>query len=603
MKDQMINAQRPLMGTDNILELQENGYKSTVSAISEIIDNSIQANANNVDIVIIRNTTRDFNEIEEILIIDDGDGMNEGVFNKALQMSSGTRAKAKNGLGKYGQGLPNSSISQTKRVEVYTKQRDIILYNYIDLEEIHDSGEPFLPNIEIVKEIDIPIIKANKINIKKKGTIVRWVNPNRVKPKTARTLVEHIEKVAGRVFRYYIAGFTDSDGKSYKTKISVLVFDYNGVNFEPDSFCTKKAISPFDPMFLMEKTQMIDRFPESNHPTSKLYKEPIIRNYKIDHHGESIDTKVEIRISYCKKEERDRYGRNAGSTEFGKTYLKRNMLGTSGYNNISIVRAGREIDAGSFGFIGDVSDPRERWWSAEILVDPVIDSIIGIDNKKQQASNIRYIVSEDESDQDIHEIIREISIFLKENVTTVKSIIDQQNAGGDESPKGGSGPKLPPGGASEPGTSPIPDEEEIEDEEKVRIRKEFFDWIKERYSDLTEKEIWDIVDHALSIRNHHIFIKSDLGDTQLYSYRVFGTKVLIEINYTHSFYRRFVNKFEEDPSMEKSLRSIRLLIGSMVNAEIVLKTADKTILSDRKKIRSRMAESLDEYIEDLYTES
>jgi hypothetical protein len=94
-----------------------------------------------------------------------------------------------------------------------------------------------------------------------------------------------------------------------------------------------------------------------------------------------------------------------------------------------------------------------------------------------------------------------------------------------------------------------------------------------------------------------------LGDTQLYSYRVFGTKVLIEINYTHSFYRRFVNKFEEDPSMEKSLRSIRLLIGSMVNAEIVLKTADKTILSDRKKIRSRMAESLDEYIEDLYTES
>ena len=61
---------RPLMGTDNILELQDNGYKSTVSAISEIIDNSIQANAKNIDIIIIKNTTKIEDEIEEILISD-----------------------------------------------------------------------------------------------------------------------------------------------------------------------------------------------------------------------------------------------------------------------------------------------------------------------------------------------------------------------------------------------------------------------------------------------------------------------------------------------------------------------------------------------------
>ena len=41
----MTTNRRPLMGTSNILQLQDNGYKSTVSAISEIIDNSIQANA------------------------------------------------------------------------------------------------------------------------------------------------------------------------------------------------------------------------------------------------------------------------------------------------------------------------------------------------------------------------------------------------------------------------------------------------------------------------------------------------------------------------------------------------------------------------------
>jgi hypothetical protein len=61
-----------------------------------------------------------------------------------------------------------------------------------------------------------------------------------------------------------------------------------------------------------------------------------------------------------------------------------------------------------------------------------------------------------------------------------------------------------------------------------------------------------------------------------------------------------MQQFEEDPEQEKSLRSIRLLIGAMVNSEIVNKTQDKAILKDRRNIRNRMSESLDDYIEDLY---
>ena len=38
----------------------------------------------------------------------------------------------------------------------------------------------------------------------------------------------------------------------------------------------------------------------------------------------------------------------------------------------------------------------------------------------------------------------------------------------------------------------------------------------------------------------------------------------------------------------------------MVNSEIVNKTQDKSILKDRRNIRNRMSESLDDYIEDLY---
>ena len=598
----MINNKRPLMGTDNILELQDNGYKSTVSALSEIIDNSIQANAKNIDIIIVRNTTRDYDEIDEILIIDDGDGMDTAIFDKALQMSSGSRSNAKSGLGKYGQGLPNSSISQTKRVEVFTIQKGKILYNHIDLNEIYESKEAYLPEIEKRDEIDIPIFKSKKILAPSTGTIVRWVKPNRVKPKTAKTLVLHIEEIAGRTFRYFINEFTDKVGTKYKSNISVQVFDFNGKNFEPNSFSTIKSIKPFDPMFLMEETQMNKLFPESIHPTSELYKEPIKKIFKVPYNGEIIETSVEIKLSFCKKEERNRYGRNAGQTPFGKKYLKRNMIGTMGYNNISIIREGREIDCGSYGFIGDVSDNRERWWSAEIFVEPTIDSIIGIDNKKQQATGIKFLdITEESTDSETHEIIKWISLWLDENIKQVKKIVTEQNAndaGGNDSCNISRG-LLPPGGETEAG-DPVDPGHEIDDEEKNKIKLDLKKWIIERYPDIPEKEVIEMVNYALSIRDNHIFIKSDLGDTQLYNYKVFGTKVLIEINYSHSFYRRFMQPFEEDPLQEKSLRSIRLLIGSMVNSEIVNKTQDKVILKDRRNIRNRMSESLDDYIEDLY---
>lgn len=595
----MVTSLRPLMGTDNILELQDNGYKSSVSAISEVIDNSIQANASIVDVVIVKSTIRDHDEIEEIIIIDNGDGMDHIVFEKALQMSSGNRSKAKKGLGKYGQGLPNSSISQTKRVEVYTKQKSKIYTNYIDLEEIYLSGEPFLPNIEEIPKIDFPFIKLSKYKLPNNGTVVRWVNPNKVKPKTARTLVQHLEKLLGRTFRNFIAGYTDSDGKIYKTEINVIVYDYNGSTFEPNDLISIRKIKPFDPLFLMLDTQLNDLFPTLNPPTSELYNEKIENIFNVEYNSQVVSTKVEIIISYAKKEVREALGRNAGGGALGKMYLYKNLIGTSGYENISVVREGREIDYGSFGFLGDISDNRNRWWSVEILVEPVIDSIIGVDNKKQQASEIKLLDSTEVDYADNHEILRWISEKLIENLRTVKNIIDRQNAAVPSGGKTIPGGALPPGGETERGDA-VESDHEIGSEEEVQIKKDFYKWIKDRYKDLKDQEVKLIVEYALSIRDNHIFIKSDLGDTQLYSYSVFGTKVLIEINYRHSFYTKFMKNFEEDPAQEKSLRSIRLLIGSMVNSEIVNSTKDKALIKDRRNIKNRMSESLDDYITDLY---
>jgi hypothetical protein len=55
---------------------------------------------------------------------------------------------------------------------------------------------------------------------------------------------------------------------------------------------------------------------------------------------------------------------------------------------ISFVRAGREIDFGSFGFL-DASEPRHRWWGAEIRFEPVLDELFGVTNNKQEVRAIK----------------------------------------------------------------------------------------------------------------------------------------------------------------------------------------------------------------------
>jgi len=53
-----------------------------------------------------------------------------------------------------------------------------------------------------------------------------------------------------------------------------------------------------------------------------------------------------------------------------------------------VLRAGREIQLSSFGFI-DRSEPRHRWWGMEIRFEPALDHVFGITNNKQEVRNLR----------------------------------------------------------------------------------------------------------------------------------------------------------------------------------------------------------------------
>lgn len=601
-------TRRPLMGTDNILDLQNNGYKNSVYAIAEIIDNSIQAEAKKIDVVIINNTTLS-SSISEILIIDDGTGMDQSEFSKALMMNSGSRGGAKQGLGKYGQGLPNSSISQTKRVEVYTSKEGVTHYNYIDLDEIFESQEPFLPEIEKVDKVNIPLISKTKLELAKSGTIVRWVKPNKINPKTTRLLIENTEKLISRIFRYYLNGF-EENGKQVKTEINIHVYDFNGKEYGFNRALSRLDILPFDPMFLMENTIMKHEFKKHSHPTNVLHakakKTFKIESVNANNEAEDHEAEIEILFSYVKSKERFRDGGGNGKAEknFGDLYKKRKIKGSRGYDNISIVRANREIDCGDFGFLPEGLREIDRWWSVEIRTNADIDSIIGIDNKKQQAANIKSL--DGNEDHDDHEILKFISETITANRKTMTDIISEQWSKYQAEPN----PNKPESeGTKKPPTQPLgptePDEEhDASDLTTDKDRKELYDWLKERYENLTEEEIWSKVEWAFSISDTYIFVYSNLGDTALYDYQVYGTKILIEINLNHSFYKKFIVQLESEDENgldNKKIRSIRLLICSFVKAELVNKTEEKAINRYIRKYKNSIAIHLDEYIDDLFS--
>ena len=65
----------------------------------------------------IPKSNRPNKRISEIMIYDDGFGMNEKVLEKSLQFGNGTKLQSKMVLEDLGMGLPMASISQCQTVE------------------------------------------------------------------------------------------------------------------------------------------------------------------------------------------------------------------------------------------------------------------------------------------------------------------------------------------------------------------------------------------------------------------------------------------------------------------------------------------------------
>ena len=305
--------------------MRDNGYKNAAYALAELIDNSIQAKAKTVELLCVESeeqlSQRRRRRILQIGVLDNGIGMDAEVLRQALQFGNGTRLNDRSGMGRFGMGLPSASISQCRRLEVWTWQSgsEKPLHTYLDLGEI-ERGE--------IQQVPAPMPKPIPEFWKRAGqsfgstgTLVVWSELDRCTWRTARSIINNSEFVVGRMYRQFI--------DSGQTEIRMATFLDGIPNPESETYSLAN-----DPGYLMPNTSTPE--PYHDKPMFEKYGEvwevkPTIA-FNSEHH------EVTIRFSFASEAARrpSASGSPAGKQPHG-VHAGKNV-------GVSVMRAGRELE-------------------------------------------------------------------------------------------------------------------------------------------------------------------------------------------------------------------------------------------------------------------
>ena len=364
-------------------------YKNIYSAISELIDNSIEAKAKNIIISLKYYQRKGEETIEELAVLDDGYGMDDVILQDCLVFGSTTKQNRES-MGRFGVGLGQASLFAAPRVEVYSWQNsNNPKFVYLDTEQMKEGKQKTIP-APIEKTPPEEFFNSNSIryfggrhttniiDYSISGTMILWRDIDTISVKLS-TFKKRLHEEIGRKFRYYIR-----DG------VNIFLTDTAFSEFE--------KINLIDPMFLMESSMILGDIKNNTMIANGTDGEPIFEPFVIDEENDSNEYTIKVRLDKKNEitifgevvirasvvKEKFYYGNsfnhskssNPGDTEIGKRLKK--------YENISVLRAGREIQFEKAGLYDSVNTPTNRWWSIEVEFTPNLDEFFKLSNNKQK---------------------------------------------------------------------------------------------------------------------------------------------------------------------------------------------------------------------------
>jgi len=326
-----------LIAVDRFIQAtRDSGYKGTASAISEVVDNSLQAGATEILISVVPEPGDQSGGLT-IEVVDNGCGMTAAALRQALRFGGTSRFNDRSGLGRYGMGLPNSSLSQARLLQVISWQSPRQGWKcYLDLDEIAQGKTVTVP---ISERTAVPSIAVG--HDYHSGTVVRWLRCDRLDYRKSNTIATKLRSSLGRIFRHFI---------------------WNGVTIKING----QAVDPIDPLCVDARSSVTG---------AALYAEPL--EYDIDIPLPDGKGSATGRVTV-------RFAELPVHKWHGLSNEEKQALGISKGAGVSIVRSNREIDFGWF-FMGDKRrENYDDWWRCELQFDPGLDEVFGITHTKQQ---------------------------------------------------------------------------------------------------------------------------------------------------------------------------------------------------------------------------
>lgn len=551
--------------------MRDNGYKNAAYALAELMDNAIQAKATTVELLCAEKSVqldqRRRQRIDQIAVLDNGRGMDKRVLRLALQFGNGTYLEEDKhtGIGRFGMGLPSSSISQCERVDVWSWQNgvDNALYTYLDLKEIRERRMTEVPEPKPKK---VPTLWRDVGSaFKKTGTLVVWSRIDRIMWKTAGAIIENSEFLIGRMYRKFL-----EDGK---VKIRLVSFDVDNV---PDSLHEEYAL-PNDPCYLMDDTSC--PAPYNSTPMFQPWgDEDYERKITVSFRDKKHDVKV--RFSYAKEEARRiQGGRNPGDLPHGK-HAAKNV-------GVSLLRASRELELDQSWVIK--YDPVERWWGIEVEFPPSLDELFGVTNNKQSARNfselakldieallkggrtINEVKAELQENEDPRGPLLEVAELINNRLSVIRRLLKAQT-------KGTRGPKRHAGPTAEEvateGTKERQEEGYVggSDKDEQLPSGERTGIIEETLVDegVTQDEAHELAAKTVSDGLKYLFAEAPLETSAFFSVKPKGGALIITLNTAHPAYEKLVELLEQDVEGVDTETLRTRLINSLEGLKLLL---------------------------------
>lgn len=522
--------------------MRDSGYKNAAYAIAELMDNSIQAGASSVELLcgerVERLKQRSRSRISEIAVLDNGCGMNGEVLQVALQFGNGTRLNDFSGIGRFGMGLPNSSISQARRVDVWSWQDgfESAIHTYIDIDEIE---------AETLKQVPEPKLKPIPqlwrevgTTFDMTGTLVVWSNLDRIMWRSARSIIDNSELLIGRIYRYFLANSS--------VKIRLASFDVDAV---PQLRAVEVRYAlPNDPLYLLLETSC-----PSPWDKTPMFTQDDFHNTAFDIVFNGEKHTVNVRFAYAKEEARE--GHNPGARPYGK-HAAKNV-------GVSIMRAGRELDLDPSW--SDPSQPRDRWWGVEVSFPPALDDLFGVTNNKQSARNFSELAKVDlesfledgqtlgtakeelGADEDPRLPLLEIAQHIKNNIRVIRRLIEAQTASPRHERHSGHSSEEKGTEATrkriEEGHQGASDVQEMEQPPEQR-QQEIFEELLEQGT--TQKQAEELAAQTVGHGLKYTIIKANLNSPAFFDVKSRGGAVIISLNINHPAHKHLLELLQND---------------------------------------------------------